>query len=102
MIHVIATIHLAPAARAEFLRHFHALVPQVRAEEGCLEYGPAVDLASSLAAQAAVRPDCVTVIEKWASVAHLERHLAAPHMQPYRQQVKDLVRQVDLRILEPA
>jgi quinol monooxygenase YgiN len=38
MIHVIATIELVEGQRAAFLKEFQALVPQVRAEVGCLEY----------------------------------------------------------------
>ena len=71
MLHVIATIQLAPGRRADFLKEFHALVPLVRAEEGCLEYGPTVDSPTSIPAQGVPRADVVTVIEKWASVAAL-------------------------------
>ena len=46
MIHVIATIETAPGRREAFLAAFQELVPDVRAEKGCLEYGPAVDLAT--------------------------------------------------------
>jgi quinol monooxygenase YgiN len=102
MIHVIATISLAPGVRDEFLRHFHALMPSVHAEVGCIEYGPTVDVTSKIAAQAAVRPDVVVVVEKWADLAALEAHLVAPHMTSYREAVKSLVTGVDLRILEPA
>jgi quinol monooxygenase YgiN len=102
MIHVIATITLAPAARDEFLGHFHVLVPLVHAEAGCLEYGPTVDVVTKISAQAAVRPDVVVVVEKWADITALEAHLVAPHMAKYREAVKALVASVDLRILEPA
>lgn len=102
MIHVLATITLAAGARNEFLRHFHAVVPSVHAEAGCIEYGPAVDVATKIAAQGAVRPDVVVVVEKWADIAALEAHLVAPHMTKYREAVKALVLSVDLRILEPA
>jgi quinol monooxygenase YgiN len=102
MIHVIATIELAQGKRDDFLREFQRLVPLVRAEAGCLEYGPAVDLATNLPAQSAIRPDVVTVVEKWHDVAALDAHLAAPHMADYRLRVKDLVRGVELRILAPA
>ncbi len=50
MIHVIATIELNPGAREEFLKHFHALVPLVHQEAGCLEYGPTVDAATDIPA----------------------------------------------------
>ena len=102
MIHVLATIQLHPGRRAAFLVEFHQLVPLVRAEQGCLEYGPAVDVASGVPAQPAVRDDVVVVVEKWHDLPALLAHLAAPHMQAYRGKVKDLVAAVELRILQPA
>ena len=51
MIHVIATIELHPGRRADFLREFHRIVPAVLAENGCLDYGPTVDLATGLSAR---------------------------------------------------
>jgi quinol monooxygenase YgiN len=102
MIHVIATIDVAPGLRAEFLTHFAWVTPLVLAEDGCIEYGAAVDLASGLAVQPPVRPDAVVVVEKWASLDHLKAHLAAPHMGEYRVRVKELVKGVSLQVLEPA
>ena len=102
MIHVIAEIEVQPGKRDEFLRQFHQLVPQVRQEEGCLEYGPALDLATTLSNQPPVRENVVTVIEKWESLEALERHLIAPHMVQYRSQVKDLVVHTQIRVLQPA
>ena len=101
MIHVLATIHLVPNTREAFLGAFHEVLPAVRAEEGCLEYGAAVDLAAGVGGEAEVRNDVVTVIEKWQSVAALQTHLGAPHMAHYRERVKDLVTQVEIRVLEP-
>lgn len=102
MIHVLATVDLVPGRREAFLAEFRQVVPLVRAEAGCLEYGPAVDLATGLAAQGPVRPDTVTVVEKWESLEALRQHLAAPHMAAYRQRVKDLVASVKLQVLQPA
>ena len=102
MIHVIATIDLHPGQRAPFLREFHALMPDVLAEEGCLEYGPAVDVAADLAVQVPLRPDTVTVVEKWRDLTALKLHLNAPHMLAYRPKVKDLVTGVKLQVLQPA
>jgi quinol monooxygenase YgiN len=102
MIHVIATIELHGGGRDAYLAEFHKLVPQVLAEDGCLEYGPTLDLATDIPAQQAARPDVVTVVEKWASVEHLKRHLIAPHMQEYRPKVKNLVVRSSLVILTPA
>jgi quinol monooxygenase YgiN len=102
MIYVIATIELAAGKREAFLAEFHNLDPLVRREEGCHEYGPTVDVETSIPAQPNARPDVVTVVEKWESLEHLERHLMAPHMLEYRPRVKDLVSRVTLQVLEPA
>ena len=103
MIHVIATIEIAPGRRDDFLAAFQELVPDVRAEAGCIEYGPAIDLATKLGdPPATVRDNVVTVVEKWTSEEALTRHLEAPHMLRYRRTVKDLVKNVVIRVLEPA
>lgn len=102
MIHVIATIEIAPGKRTEFLREFYQIVPEVRAEKGCVEYGPTVDLPTSIPAQPPVREDVVTIVERWETLDDLEAHLIAPHMLAYRTRVKDLVRHATLQILETA
>jgi quinol monooxygenase YgiN len=90
MIIVLATIELHTGKRPEFLAEFRQIVPKVRAESGCIEYFPAVDVASGLPVQGPARDDIVVVVEKWESVAALEAHLIAPHMMEYRPKVKDL------------
>jgi len=102
MIIVLATIELHPGKRADFLVEFHKIVPQVRAEQGCIEYFPAVDTTSGLPVQGPLREDVVVVVEKWESIAALEAHLVAPHMMAYRPKVKDFVKKVGLQILKPA
>lgn len=102
MIIVIATIDLAEGRRDEFLEAFHRLVPTVRDEEGCIEYGPTIDAATDIAAQQSPRDNVVTVVEKWESVSALKAHLTAPHMAEYRTTVQDLVLGMTLQILEPA
>lgn len=101
MIHVIATIALNPGTRDHFLVEFQKIVAPVRAEAGCLDYGPTIDAESGIAAQGATRPDVVTVVERWESLEHLQAHLVAPHMLEYRPKVKDFVKSVTLQILEP-
>ena len=102
MIHVIATIELNSGSRDAFLAEFHKLIPLVRQEVGCIEYGPAIDVETGIEPQQFKGEDSVTVIEKWESVAALKDHLAAPHMTSYRETVKDLVSEVTLHILQPA
>ena len=88
--------------RDAFLKEFHRIVPLVRQERGCLEYGPAIDVPTGIAAQGPIREHTVTVIEKWNSLDALQAHLAAPHMTEYRDRVRDLVVAVDLQVLTPA
>ena len=102
MIHVIAVIELAPGSRSNFLRELHGIVDDVRNEEGCIEYGPAVDAATEIPQQQAIGEECVTVVEKWRDLDALRAHLQAPHMTAYRERVKSFVKQVRLHILEPA
>jgi quinol monooxygenase YgiN len=100
MIHVIAEITVRDGCREEFLAEFHRLVPIVRDEDGCLEYGPAVDLASDLSAEP--RPTVVTVIEKWVDEPALRAHLKAAHMDDYRQRAGHLIAGVSIRVYAPA
>ncbi len=102
MIHVIAAIEVAEGRRADFLAEFHRVVPLVRAEDGCLEYGPTIDVETNIAAQAGVRDNVVTVVEKWESIEALEAHLVAPHMLDYRARVKELVVKAEIQVLRPA
>jgi quinol monooxygenase YgiN len=99
MIHVIAEIDVREGARDEFLAEFRRLVPIVRDEDGCVEYGPAIDLASDLGA--AARPNIVTVIEKWANEPALQAHLKAPHMDEYRKRAGHLIKGVSIRVYAP-
>ena len=102
MIYVIAEIETVPGKQDEHLAAFHELMPLVHAEQGCLEYGPATDVATPIEIQEPLRENVVTVIEKWESIAALEAHLQAPHMDAYREQVKDMVAGIRLQVLEPA
>ena len=102
MVHVIATVELKEGARAAFLKEFHQLMPKVHAEQGCLEYGPAIDLPTNIPVQLPPRPNVVVVVEKWADLPALQTHLQAPHMAEYRARVKEFVQSVKLQILQPA
>ena len=101
MIYVIASIRIKEGRRDAFVEIFKANVPHVLKEEGCLEYVPTVDAASGLPPQE-LDADVVTILEKWRSLDDLKAHLAAPHMRAYREQVKDLVAGLSLKILTAA
>ena len=102
MIHVIATVELRPGTRDRFLHEFALLEALVTAEEGCLEYGAAVDLASGLPVQGPLRPDVAVIVEKWTTLDALMAHLAAPHMKAYRERVTPHVIGTTLQVLAPA
>ncbi|MGL4555267.1 MAG: putative quinol monooxygenase [Gemmataceae bacterium] len=101
MIHVLATIKLQPGQRAAWLAEFKRLTPLVLAEDGCVEYGVAVDVPTGLSAQGPVAEDEAVVVEKWSGVEALKAHLAAAHMAAYREKVKAMVAGVALRVLAP-
>jgi quinol monooxygenase YgiN len=101
MIHVIATIELALETREAFLTEFRKLIPDVKAEAGCLAYGPAIDAVTDIPTQTRIGADKVVIVEQWESVAALKAHAVAPHMQAYRVRVKDFVKGMELRILQP-
>jgi len=102
MISVIAAIEVADGQRDAFLAIFNEMVPKVRAEEGCIEYGPWLDLPTNIDRQEPARENVVTVIEKWESVDALEAHLIISHMLEFRKAVEDLVTGITLQILQPA
>jgi quinol monooxygenase YgiN len=101
MIHVIATVTLKPGTREGFLAEFRKLLEPVRAEKGCIAYGPAVDADSDHPAQVKNGPDTVVIVEAWTDLAALKAHGSAPHMQAYRPKVKDYVAKMTLQILDP-
>lgn len=102
MIHVIATIEIADGKRDGFLEAFRLLVPKVLEEQGCIEYGPTVDVDSGIPVQIATRENVATIIEKWESLDALHAHLKAPHMDAYREQVQNIVVGMSLQVLQPA
>lgn len=101
MIHVVAQIQVAEGRRDAFLEEFHRLVPEVLQEKGCIEYGPTIDAVTDLERQQ-TDGNIVTILEKWDSLGDLKAHLVAPHMESYRERVKDLVVGAKLHVLEPA
>lgn len=106
MIHVIAIITTQPGMRDAALQEFRANVPNVLAEAGCIEYGPAVDAAMPAGdgprLQAELGPDTFMVIEKWADLAALHAHAAAPHMLAYGAKVRPMLASRTIHVLSPA
>jgi len=102
MIHVIATVEITEGRRDEFLDIFRNLMPKVQAEDGCIEYAPAIDVDTGIPIQNMTGEQTVTIIERWESIDKLKTHLEAPHMREYRQSVEGLVNGVTLNVLQPA
>ncbi|MDE2582847.1 MAG: antibiotic biosynthesis monooxygenase [Rhodospirillales bacterium] len=102
MIHVIAIITAKPGQRENILDAFRANMPAVHAEQGCIEYGPAVDAEGMGGFQTKFGPDTFLVIEKWASTEALAAHAASPHMAAYGAKTKDWIASRVIHVLEPA
>jgi quinol monooxygenase YgiN len=102
LIHVLAIITTKPGQREAVLREFHANIPNVRAEQGCIEYGPTIDAEGVGAVQTPLGPDSFVVIEKWESLDALRAHGAAPHMKEYAARTKDMTASRVIHVLSPA
>ncbi len=101
MIHVVAVITAKPGMRDSILQEFRANVPAVKAEQGCIEYGAAVDLENGPGFQKKYGPDTFLVIEKWESPEALKAHAAAPHMAAYAAKTKEMIASRLIHILTP-
>jgi quinol monooxygenase YgiN len=102
MIHVVALITAKPGMREAVLAAFNANVPNVRAEAGCIEYGPAIDAPGVGAIQTKLGADSFAVIEKWESEAALAAHAKAPHMAAYAAKVGEMLASRVIHVLVPA
>jgi quinol monooxygenase YgiN len=102
MIHVVAVITAKPGQREAVLALFRANMPAVLAEEGCIEYGPVIDLPDFGPAQTPIGPDSFMVVEKWSSPETLRAHGAAPHMVAYGQASRPLVAARAVHVLQAA
>jgi len=102
MVHVVARITTKPGKREEVLKAFNENVPNVHAEDGCIEYGPTIDTEGVGDFQTPCGPDTFVVIEKWESLDHLMAHAAAPHMATYAAKVKDMLADRVIHVLSSA
>ena len=101
MIHVVAVIAAKPGLRNTILEAFRANVPAVRAEDGCIEYGAAVDTENAPALQTQCGADTFLVIEKWRDIDALKAHAAAPHMAAYAAKTREHIASRVIHILSP-
>ena len=102
MIHVVAIITAKPGQREKIMEAARANLAPVRAEDGCIEYGFAVDAEGLGSFQTKFGPDAFVFVEKWRDPAALKAHAAAPHMATYAGKVKDLIASRVIHVLSPA
>ena len=102
MIHVIAIITAKPGQRDTILEAARGNIPNVKAEDGCIEYSLATDAEGLGSFQTKFGPDTFVFIEKWRDPAALKAHAAAPHMATYAGKVKDLIASRVIHVLSPA
>ena len=101
MIHVLAIITAKSGMRDKILEAFHANMPAVHAEKGCIEYGPAVDAEGAGGIQTKFGPDTFVVIEKWESPDALRAHATSPHMAAYAAKTREMIASRVIHVLQP-
>ena len=75
MIYVIATLHIHPEKRADFLEDARTVIAHTVKEEGCISY----DLTSSI-----TEPNEFVFVERWTTREALAAHFETPHLQDWR------------------
>jgi len=75
-----------------------AATSTIRAEAGCIEYGPVIDAANS---PAKYGDDTFVVVEKWESPEHLRAHAASPHMAAYGAKTREMIDSRVIHIMQP-
>jgi quinol monooxygenase YgiN len=99
MIHVVAFLTAKPGQRGAVLDALRDNLASVRAEDGCIEYGAALDADAS---PAKFGDDVIVVLEKWATPEALAAHAAAPHMKAYAAATRHLIERRAIHVLTPA
>lgn len=102
MIHVIAILTAQPGQRAAMLDAFHANMPAVHAEAGCIEYGPVTDAPDFGRIQTKLGDDSFMVIEKWESADAVKAHSASPHMAEYAKKTGPMLASRVIHVLTDA
>ena len=72
---IAGTVRVPPENLERFKPHMQAMLSASRAEDGCLEYSYAEDVAE---------PGLIRVFETWRDQAALDAHFQAPHMATWR------------------
>lgn len=72
---IAGTVRVPPENVERFKPHMEAMLAASRAEDGCLTYSYAIDVAD---------PGLVRVFEAWRDLAALQAHFQTPHMAAWR------------------
>jgi len=75
MLVIAGTVRIPPENLARFKPHMLAMLAGSRAEDGCIEYSYAEDVAE---------PGLIRVFEAWRDQAALDAHFQTPHMAAWR------------------
>ncbi|QWC85150.1 antibiotic biosynthesis monooxygenase [Nocardioidaceae bacterium] len=82
LLTVVAYMNAAPGKADELREGLKGLIDTTLAEEGCINY----DLHESIE-----KPGWFTFYENWESEAHLDAHLAAPHLVEFASRIPELL-----------
>ncbi|MCB8879247.1 antibiotic biosynthesis monooxygenase [Acidisoma cellulosilytica] len=97
MIHVVAILTAKIGHRAALLAALNAVIDDVRAEPGCIEYQPVIDLAHSSVKFGA---DTLVVIEKWQDQAALDAHNQGDALKTFLEAAKHVLAQADVHLMQ--
>tara|TARA_B100000686_G_C15846540_1_gene505182 strand:- start:20 stop:334 length:315 start_codon:yes stop_codon:yes gene_type:complete len=100
IVNVVAKITTKPGMREEVLKIFEQNIPNVLAEDGCIEYGSTIDMEGVGNFQTTLGPDTFVVIEKWESLEHLMAHTVTPHMKTYASKVQNMLDSRAIHVLK--
>lgn len=90
---VVVLFRVTPGRVEDGLAALAEVAVPTHAEEGCLAYAAHRDPAD---------PDRIVLIERWASRADLDTHLATPHLLAFRESTHDLwAGPADIMVLDP-
>jgi quinol monooxygenase YgiN len=92
MIYVVATLHVHPEHRADFLENARTMIAATVKEPGCKSY----DLHSSI-----TEPNCFVFVERWATREDLEKHFGSAHMAEWRRVSTPLIEKKVVEVVHP-
>jgi len=87
LLTVVAHIHAKPGKEEELRGALLALVAPTRVEDGCVQYDLHVNTES---------PGKFVFYENWTSKAHLDAHLATPHLKAFGDRRAELVEEMQI------